>query len=72
MKKGEKIGSMTVQYSGEGQDFGFLEEKSEASVDLVTKSSVEKANWFVLSMRGIGGFFAGLWGTVTDTVTGWF
>lgn len=72
VKKGEKIGSMTVQYSGEGQDLGFLEEKSEASVDLVTKSSVEKANWFVLSMRGIGGFFAGLWGTVTDTVTGWF
>ncbi|WP_425593850.1 serine hydrolase [Metabacillus indicus] len=72
VKKGEKIGFMTVQYSGDGQDLGFLEEKSEASVDLVTKSSVEKANWFVLSMRGIGGFFAGLWGTVTDTVTGWF
>ncbi|MCM3599049.1 D-alanyl-D-alanine carboxypeptidase [Metabacillus idriensis] len=72
VKKGEKIGYMTVKYTGKGQDLGFLEEKSEANVDLVTKSGVEKANWFVLSMRGIGGFFGGLWGTVTDTVTGWF
>ncbi|MGG4492091.1 serine hydrolase [Metabacillus idriensis] len=72
VKKGEKIGYMTVKYTGKGQDLGFLEEKSEANVDIVTKSAVEKANWFVLSMRGIGGFFGGLWGTVTDTVTGWF
>lgn len=72
VKKGEKIGSMTVKYTGKGEDLGFLEEKSDANVDLVTKSGVEKANWFVLSMRGIGGFFGGLWGTVTNTVTGWF
>lgn len=72
VKKGEKIGYMTVKYTGKGEDLGFLEEKSDANVDLVTKSGVEKANWFVLSMRGIGGFFGGLWGTVTDTVTGWF
>lgn len=72
VKKGEKIGYMTVKYKGKGQDLGFLEEKSDANVDIVTKSGVEKANWFVLSMRGIGGFFGGLWGTVTDTVTGWF
>ncbi|MFY0761169.1 D-alanyl-D-alanine carboxypeptidase family protein [Metabacillus dongyingensis] len=72
VKKGEKIGYMTVKYTGKGQDLGFLEEKSDANVDIITKSGVEKANWFVLSMRGIGGFFGSLWGTVTDTVTGWF
>ncbi|MFC0273646.1 serine hydrolase [Metabacillus herbersteinensis] len=72
IKKGEKIGYMTVKFNGEGQDLGFLEEKSDENVDLITKTGVEKANWFVLSMRGIGGFFSGQWRTVTDIVKGWF
>ncbi|MCY9076518.1 hypothetical protein MOE51_19370, partial [Bacillus inaquosorum] len=27
---------------------------------------------FVLTMRSIGGFFAGIWGSIVDTVTSWF
>ena len=72
IKKGQKVGSMVVNYGGEGEALSFIEKGKTSQVDLVTKEAVEKANWFVLSMRGIGGFFSGLWGTVTDTVKSWF
>ena len=41
-------------------------------VDVIAAENVEKANWFVLSMRAIGGFFADVWGSVASTVKGWF
>lgn len=72
VKKGQKVGVMVVKYEGEGEALSFIEKDKIPQVELVTKEAVEKANWFVLSMRGIGGFFGGLWGTVTDTVKGWF
>ncbi|MGM0878807.1 MAG: D-alanyl-D-alanine carboxypeptidase family protein [Bacillota bacterium] len=72
VKKGQKVGVMVVGYEGKGEALSFIEKNKTPQVDLVTNEAVEKANWFVLSMRGIGGFFSGLWGTVTDTVKGWF
>ncbi|WP_413466031.1 D-alanyl-D-alanine carboxypeptidase family protein [Metabacillus litoralis] len=72
VKKGQKVGTMVVSYEGKGEALTFVEDNKTAQVDLVTKEAVEKANWFILSMRGIGGFFSGLWGTVTDTVKGLF
>jgi serine-type D-Ala-D-Ala carboxypeptidase (penicillin-binding protein 5/6) len=72
IEKGQKVGSMVVSYEGTGEALSFIEKNKTPDVDLVTKEAVEKANWFVLSMRGIGGFFSGLWGNVTDTVKGWF
>jgi D-alanyl-D-alanine carboxypeptidase (penicillin-binding protein 5/6) len=72
VEKGQKVGTMVVSYEGKGEALSFIEINKTPEVDLVTKEAVEKANWFVLSMRGIGGFFGGLWGTVTDTVKGWF
>lgn len=72
LKKEEKVGVMKVEYVGKGENLGYLDQNKGMQVDLVTKTAVEKANWFVLSMRGVGGFFGGLWGSVTDTVTGWF
>jgi D-alanyl-D-alanine carboxypeptidase (penicillin-binding protein 5/6) len=72
VKKDQKVGAMIVNYEGTGSALSFVEKNKTPQVDLITKEAVEKANWFVLSMRGIGGFFSGLWGTVTDTVKGWF
>ncbi|OAS84249.1 D-alanyl-D-alanine carboxypeptidase family protein [Metabacillus sp. KUDC1714] len=72
VKKDQKVGTMVVNYDGTGSALGFIEKNKTPQVDLITKEAVDKANWFVLSMRGIGGFFSGLWGTVTDTVKGWF
>ncbi|KIL52632.1 D-alanyl-D-alanine carboxypeptidase family protein [Jeotgalibacillus soli] len=72
IEKGEVVGSLTVDLGDDS--LGFLDENSASSVhvDVVTTEGVEKANWFVLSMRAIGGFFGNVWDTVTSTVKGWF
>ncbi len=71
VKKGEKVGTLTAEYSGKN-DFGYLDGQKSASVEVVTGEKVEKANWFVLMMRGIGGFFSDIWNGITSTVKGWF
>lgn len=70
IKKGEKLGYITVTPK-QGKDYGFITSDA-AKVDLVAAESVEKANWFVLSMRAIGGFFGDVWSSVSSTVKGWF
>lgn len=73
IKEGEKVGYVTLEAKGK-KDQGYLTDKgtnaSKASV--VTVDSVEKANWFVLSMRAVGGFFGDIWDSITSTVKGWF
>ncbi|EEM13208.1 D-Ala-D-Ala carboxypeptidase A; Serine peptidase; MEROPS family S11 [Bacillus pseudomycoides] len=70
IKKGTTLGQMIISPK-DNNDPGFLSGKS-LQVDLITKSEVEKANWFVRSMRGIGSFFSGIWNSAVDTVKGWF
>ncbi|HEY4553508.1 MAG TPA: serine hydrolase [Bacillaceae bacterium] len=70
MKKGEKVGSLTVENSG-SDNLGYISGSGQ-SVDMVTAEKVEKANWFVLMMRGAGGFFADVWNGAADMVKGWF
>jgi serine-type D-Ala-D-Ala carboxypeptidase (penicillin-binding protein 5/6) len=72
-KDGTKVGSVGVKYKDEDQ-LGYLTKEGEqaAKVALVTKDEVEKANWFVLSMRSVGGFFADVWTSAAKTVKGWF
>ncbi|MGD6778116.1 D-alanyl-D-alanine carboxypeptidase family protein [Sutcliffiella horikoshii] len=73
VKEGDSVGVMTVTQEG-GQDYGYLfgNEQEGATVELVTKEGVEKANWFVLSMRAVGGFFSDLWSTVAGAIKGLF
>ncbi|MBS4193461.1 D-alanyl-D-alanine carboxypeptidase [Bacillus sp. FJAT-49705] len=73
IKKGEKIGTLTLE-SPSDKDLEFLSEdgKSKIAVDVVAADDVEKANWFVLTMRGIGSFFGNVWGGISSTVQGWF
>lgn len=73
IKKGEKVGTLTIQPKND-ENLGFITEKgkSNITVDVVAAEDVEKANWFVLMMRGIGGFFGDLWGGISSTVKGWF
>lgn len=70
IKKGDVIGYVTVQSADD--QYGFLTSEKSARVDLVAAETVEKANWFVLSMRAVGGFFGDVWDTVSSTVKGWF
>ncbi|WP_406688078.1 serine hydrolase [Rossellomorea vietnamensis] len=73
IKEGEKVGYVMLEAKGK-KDLGYLTDKgtnaSKASV--VTVDGVEKANWFVLSMRAVGGFFGDIWDSITSTVKGWF
>ena len=70
IKKGEKVGTLTIQPKEAG-NLGFLTKEGQITVDVIAAADVEKANWFVLMMRGIGGFFGDLWGGISSTVKGW-
>lgn len=71
IKKGEKVGTLSIQPKEAG-NLGFLTKEGKITVDVIAAEDVEKANWFVLMMRGIGGFFGDLWGGISSTVKGWF
>ncbi|WP_233713762.1 serine hydrolase [Lederbergia citri] len=71
LKKNEVVGTVDLAYSGEN-DFGYLSKDFAPKINMVTQEKVEKANWFVLMMRGTGGFFSDMWTSVTKTVKGWF
>ncbi|MFJ5763641.1 D-alanyl-D-alanine carboxypeptidase family protein [Neobacillus sp. NPDC093182] len=73
IKKGEKVGTLSIQPKEAGS-LGFLTDKGQnnITVDVIAAEDVEKANWFVLMLRGIGGFFGDLWGGISSTVKGWF
>lgn len=73
IKKGEKIGTLTIK-AADGQALNFLTEDGQKNiqVDVVAAADIEKANWFVLMMRGIGSFFGNVWGSISSTVKGWF
>lgn len=73
VKKGQKVGYLTFEYKGE-INYGYLlsDGKVNEKVDVVTLSDVEKANWFSLMMRAIGGFFGDIWTSVSGGIKGLF
>lgn len=73
IKKGEKVGYLTIEPK-DGEKVSFLTEKGQqkVQVDVIAAEDVEKANWFVLMMRGIGNFFGDVWSGIASTVKGWF
>src|SRR5690606_18746284 len=71
VKQGDVVGTLEVVYEGDGV-LGYLDKNLAPKVAVVTTDDVEKANWFALTMRAIGGFFSDLWTSITDTVKGWF
>lgn len=70
VEKGEVVGYLTYEY--DGKDYGFIDSDNAVTVEVVATETVEKANWFVLMMRGVGDFFSNLWGDITSAVSGWF
>nr|WP_035426185.1 D-alanyl-D-alanine carboxypeptidase family protein [Halalkalibacterium ligniniphilum] len=68
---GHEVGKVVLTYTGEGEEeFLFANQHDEVAV--VTDAAVERAGWFSMTMRSIGGFFSGIWTSVADTVKGWF
>lgn len=72
IEEGEKIGTVELVYEGNANYGNILADKEGQVVDLVTTTSVDKANWFMITMGAIGDFFSGIFSSVVDTVTGWF
>lgn len=73
IKKGDKVGYLTIEPKNSDKVSFLTEEgKSKLQVDVIAAQDVEKANWFVLMMRGIGGFFGDVWGGISSTVKGLF
>lgn len=73
IKKGEKLGYLTIKNKSNDK-LKFITDKAQKNiqVDVVAAEDVEKSNWFVLMMRGIGDFFGDLWTNISSTVKGWF
>ncbi|WP_431309041.1 D-alanyl-D-alanine carboxypeptidase family protein [Halalkalibacter lacteus] len=68
---GTEVGTLSLVYNGD-EDEEFLYTSQRAEVPVVTDVEVEKAGWFSMMMRAIGGFFSSIWNGVADTVKGWF
>lgn len=72
IKKGEKVGTATLIYEGEAEDFGYIFDDNTVSVDLVSDEAVEKSNWFMLTLGAIGDFFSNIFSVSVDWVKGLF
>jgi serine-type D-Ala-D-Ala carboxypeptidase (penicillin-binding protein 5/6) len=73
LEKGQKVGIMKVNYHGDiNHEFIVAEAAINEQVDVVLNETIEKAGWFSLTMRAIGGFFSGIWTSVADSVKGIF
>ncbi len=71
IEAGQEVGSLVLVYEGENPA-EFLYSTQREEVPVVTETAVERAGWFSMTMRAIGGFFSGVWNGVADTVKGWF
>ncbi|MBM7572504.1 D-alanyl-D-alanine carboxypeptidase family protein [Aquibacillus albus] len=72
IEEGDKVGTMELVYDGD-TNYGYINGSGGTdTVDVVTTSSIEKANWFVLTISSIGEFFGNIFSTITDTVKSWF
>lgn len=72
IKKGEKVGTAELVFSGKN-DYGYIfPDKDKQTVKIVAQETVEKDNWFMLTLGAIGNFFVNLFDTIVDTVKGWF
>jgi D-alanyl-D-alanine carboxypeptidase (penicillin-binding protein 5/6) len=73
VKKGDIVGYLTVKpKNGDKISYLTAEGQKKAEVPVVAAQDVEKANWFVLTMRGIGGFFGTMFHGISTSVKGWF
>ncbi|ADH97563.1 D-alanyl-D-alanine carboxypeptidase family protein [Salisediminibacterium selenitireducens] len=70
VEAGTVVGQMIISFDGE-EDYIHDEIDRTTVVDLITTSDVERSGWFTLMLESIGGFFTGLWHSVTETVRGW-
>nr|WP_163655840.1 D-alanyl-D-alanine carboxypeptidase PBPD1 [Listeria sp. PSOL-1] len=71
VKGGTEVGNLTIKLKG-GDNLGYIDGSQTAKVPVVTKETIEEANWFVSMLHSIGSFFSGIGSYVADGVMGWF
>jgi len=71
IEAGDVIGEAELVYDGENE-YGYITNDASNTIPLVADESVEKSNWFMLTLGAIGGFFTDLFTTVSDWVKGLF
>ncbi|GAA0608569.1 D-alanyl-D-alanine carboxypeptidase [Virgibacillus siamensis] len=72
VEKGEKIGTAELVYNGKAEYGYIFPDENKQTAALVAQEKVEKDNWFMLTLGAIGSFFSNLFGSIVDTVKGWF
>lgn len=72
IEKDEKIGTAKLVYEGEAEDYGYIFDDASFSIDVVSNETVEKANWFMLTLGAIGDFFGNVFTTSVDWIKGLF
>ncbi|TKH11962.1 D-alanyl-D-alanine carboxypeptidase, partial [Bacillus wiedmannii] len=56
-----KVGSLVLESTDQ---YGFVDGSKKMKIEAKTTKEVEKANWFVLTMRSIGNFFSNIWSKI--------
>ncbi|PEE38498.1 serine hydrolase [Bacillus pseudomycoides] len=61
IKKDANVGSLVLESTDQ---YGFLDGNKKMKITAKTTEEVEKANWFILTMRSIGDFFSDMWSKI--------
>ncbi|MGI2748574.1 serine hydrolase [Bacillus cytotoxicus] len=64
IKKDAKVGSIVLETTDR---YGFLDGSKQLKVAAKTTEEVEKANWFIVTLRSIGDFFSNIWSKIFES-----
>ncbi|WP_242145140.1 MULTISPECIES: serine hydrolase [unclassified Bacillus cereus group] len=64
IKKDAKVGSIVLETTDR---YGFLDGSKQLKVTAKTTEEVEKANWFIVTLRSIGDFFSNIWSKIFES-----
>lgn len=70
IEKDQVVGTVNL-IKESGSDYGYLD-GSASGAEVITTESVERANWFSLSLQAVGSFFSTMWTGAVDFVKGLF
>lgn len=70
IEKDQVVGTVNL-IKESGPDYGYLD-GSASGVEVITTESVERANWFTLSLQAVGSFFSTMWTGAVDFAKGLF
>lgn len=70
IEKDQVVGTVNLTKES-GSDYGYLD-GSASGAEVITTESVERANWFSLTLQAVGSFFSTMWTGAVDFIKGLF